>query len=153
MADDIRVDFGGGAGREDFRRAWTLDRPETSELWRALGAALSLGCVPDGGTMWAPSLFRQLESEDDPTSVVVAVEAGAVLRAAPSEDGPVVARLDWDVLTWRSVDTPEDWLAVALADGRAGFVRRAEVRSMLDYRASFEKRNGRWRITAFIAGD
>ena len=64
-----------------------------------------------------------------------------------------MARLEWDVLTWRSVDAPEGWLPVALADGRAGFVRRGEVRSLLDYRVGFVRRGGRWRMHFFIAGD
>ena len=153
LADDVSVDFGGGAGRDDFRRAWALDRPEASALWSELGAVLRLGCVADGGTFWAPSMFRQLEHLDDPTGVVVAIGPDAVLRAAPSDTSREVVRLDWDVLVWRSVDSPEDWMPVALADGRTGFVRRDRVRSMLDHRASFAKVDGRWRITAFIAGD
>jgi hypothetical protein len=32
-------------------------------------------------------------------------------------------------------------------------VRRRDVRDLADYRAVFEKRGGRWRMTAFIAGD
>lgn len=153
VADDISVDFGGGSGRDDFRRAWGLDRPEGSDLWRELGAALRLGCARDGESLWAPSLFRQLEHEDDPTGVVVAIGAGGVLRAAPSDAAPAIAQLDWDVLAWRSAESPEDWLPVALADGRSGFVRRGQVRGLLDYRAGFARVGGRWRMTVFIAGD
>lgn len=153
ITDDIMFNFGGGEGRRAFREAWSLDSPEASGLWTELGAVLRLGCARGGETMWAPAMFRQLDDLEDPTSAVVALGEGALVRAAPSEDSPVLARLDWDVLTWRSADAPEDWLPVALADGRAGFVRRAEVRSLLDYRAGFVRRGGRWRMHYFIAGD
>ena len=153
VADDIMFNFGGGEGRVAFSELWTLDRPEASGLWAELGAVLRLGCARDGDTMWAPSMFRQLDDLEDPTSALVALGGGAVVRAAPSEDSAALARLEWDVLTWRSADSPEDWVAVALADGRAGFVRRDEVRSLLDYRAGFVRRGGRWRMHYFIAGD
>jgi hypothetical protein len=42
---------------------------------------------------------------------------------------------------------------VRLADGRTGFVRHDQVRSVLDYRAVFERREGHWLMTAFVAGD
>ena len=153
IADDITFNFGGGEGRDAFRETWTLDRPEASGLWAELGAVLRLGCARDGDTMWAPSMFRQLDDLEDPTSALVALGGGAVVRAAPSEESAALERLEWDVLSWRSVDAPEGWLPVALADGRPGFVRRGEVRSLLDYRAGFVRRGGRWRMHYFIAGD
>ena len=61
VADEITFNFGGGEGREAFRELWTLDRPETSGLWAELGAVLRLGCARDGDTIWAPSMFRQLD--------------------------------------------------------------------------------------------
>jgi len=157
VTDDIRVDFGGGEGREDFRQAWRLDRPETSSLWRELGAALRLGCARtpaqegDPAMFWAPSLFVQLDVED-PYSSYVALP-GAVLRSAPRADAPVVAPLDWHVLTTPAIDGDSAWPRVRLADGRAGYVRRTQIRSSIDYRAGFAKIRGRWRMKYFLAGD
>jgi hypothetical protein len=136
---------------------WELDSPATSRLWRELGAALRLGCARDReGALWAPSMSMPGAGDEDGDSVetVVAVARGAALRAAPSDAGAAVAMLDWDVLTVRPGDDGEGaWLAASLADGRRGHVRRSEVRSRADFRAVFEKRRGRWRMTAFVAGD
>jgi hypothetical protein len=42
---------------------------------------------------------------------------------------------------------------VTLGNGRSGFVRREHVRSVIDYRATFEKVDGKWLMTTFLAGD
>jgi hypothetical protein len=56
VADDIEVDFGGGAGRHFFAGAWRLDRPDESELRRGPGEALNLGCTLTHGRAAAPSM-------------------------------------------------------------------------------------------------
>jgi len=154
LADDILVDFGGGAGRDDFVRAWELDRPQTSRVWDELGAVLALGCArEDDGTLWAPSLYRQLGDQEDPFTAMLAVRPGAVMRAAPDPASRPVAMLDWDVLTLQPDDGADDWLPATLSDGRAGFVARGDVRGAVDYRAGFQKAAGRWRMIVFVAGD
>lgn len=154
VADDIRISFGDTGGRDDFIRTWGLERPAESRLWDELGEALRLGCAPaEDGSVWAPSLGAQLSEEDDPFSVVVAVQPGAVLRAAPDANSAALAPLAWDVLTVGSDDGADEWLPVTMRDGRSGFVHSSDVRSPLDYRAGFEKRGGSWRLITFVAGD
>lgn len=153
VADDISVDFGGGRGRAYFAEAWDLDRPESSALWGELEAALRLGCaVSDDGSYWSPSLFLA-PVIDDPFSTFLVVTPGAGLHAAPDPASPVVAALDWDLvqgIEWQEGDV---WWRVRLADGREGYARAEDLRSPVDYRAGFQRIDGRWRMTAFIAGD
>ena len=154
ISDTIEVDFGGGAGRGDFTRAWRLDQPATSRLWGELGEVLRLGCVRDPqGAFWAPSMTLQLDEHDDPFSIMVATEPDAPMHRAADANSPIVARLAWDVVTIGDYAHPDEWVPVTLADGRNGFVRREHLRSPIDYRAAFEKVDGRWRMTVFIAGD
>ena len=152
LIEDILVNFGGDSGREAFVRQWRLGEAD-SRFWAELLTVLDLGCAPIEEELVAPSMFAQLEDQEDMTAVVMAVRPGAVMRERPDDAADVVATLDWDVLTWRSEQTPEGWLAVALADGRQGYVRQADTRSLGDYRAFFRRTGGRWQITAFIAGD
>ena len=58
LADDVIVDFGGGAGKQAFAEAWDKGAP-TSRLWAQAKAALSLGCSISGNTYEAPSIGRQ----------------------------------------------------------------------------------------------
>jgi hypothetical protein len=156
-SDDIEYSFGDTPGRAGFAALWELDAPATSRLWRELGTALRLGCARDReGALWAPSMSMPAADDENGDSVatVVAIVRGAALRAAPADASHAVATLDWDVLTLRPDDDGESaWLAATLADGRHGYVRRNAVRSRADFRAVFEKRGGRWRMTAFVAGD
>ena len=152
LPEDILVSFGGDGGREEFAREWRLGESDSS-FWDELRTVLSLGCRIVENDFVAPALTSQLGEDEDPFDVVVAVRSGAVMRAEANDASAVVAALDWDVLHMRPVETDEAWMALRLQDGREGFVRRSDVRSPIDYRAYFNRANGRWRMTSFIAGD
>ena len=153
VADDIEVDFGGGAGRADFSRTWELDRPASSGVWDELAEALSLGCAGDGsGELYAPSMAAASMTED-PFEAAVVIRPGAELRREPDAASRSLATLDWDIVTVPEWDSEGAWQRIVLADGRSGFVRSDDLRSPIDYRAAFRRLDGRWRMTAFIAGD
>ena len=155
LADEkIQLSFGGDSGRRAMRRIWSLDKPATSKLWAKLSEVLRLGCaVTEQGIAVAPSMFETLPESADAFETVVAVKA-AILRAAPDEKARPIEMLSWDLLTAREgIDETGDWTKVALKDGRTGFVRSSALRSPIDYRATFERKAGQWRMTAFVAGD
>lgn len=153
VADDISVDFGGGAGRDYFAETWQLDRPATSELWRELAEALRLGCdIAEDGSYWAPALHLS-DQVEDVFETLLAVRPGSVLRAAPDDSAAAVAVLEWDLLQALEWNEGEGWWKVRMADGREGYARRSDLRMPADFRAGFQKIGGRWRMIAFIAGD
>lgn len=152
IAEDVTVDFGGSYGRKAFAEHWGLDKPASSGLWEALTDALSLGCVPVGKALVAPSLTEQIDDPRDPFLLWLA-RPGALLKAAASANSATVARLDWHLVEEDSERNSGEWLAVRLADGRRGFVLATQLRSPFDYRAVLEKRGGKWVIAAFVAGD
>jgi hypothetical protein len=149
---NILIDFGGGVGRAAFEEHWQLDRPAESQLWSELQAVLRLGCRIIGNTAVVPSLGDLLPDDADPFNTVVA-NKGAALRSKPQEDSPVVARLAWDVLTLADEDLSKPWLPITLRSGHRGFLRQADVRSPIDYRATLEKRASGWTMTRFVSGD
>ncbi|HEY5711857.1 MAG TPA: SH3 domain-containing protein [Allosphingosinicella sp.] len=156
-APNIEYSFGDSPGRAGFVRAWGLTRPASSRIWHELEEVLRLGCDrAEDGEYWAPSLSLAQDEMDlgEGPETLLAVGPAAILHAAPSESSPVVARLEWDILTSRGEDDGQSqWIEVALGDGTRGFVRRSLVRSQGDYRAVFGRVGGRWRMTAFVAGD
>lgn len=153
VAEDIDVDFGGGAGRAWFAETWALDRPETSRLWAELAAIRRLGCASDGeGGYWLPSMFRS-DAFDDVFAAAVAIRPGATVHTAPDPESEVIATLDWDVLSVDIWNYEAPWQQVRLADGRTGFVRSTDIRSPIDYRALFVPHAEGWRLQVFIAGD
>lgn len=152
VSDDVLVDFGGGQGHAAFRQHWSLGRPADSELWDALRDALSHGCVAVQRTLVAPSLPAQLADDKDIFSRLLA-RPGAELRSAPTAEAGLLATLDWHLLEEIEDRTSGDWVAVRLSDGTEGFVRQEQTRSPFDYSVTLEKRDGRWLITGFVAGD
>lgn len=151
--DHVQIDFGGGAGKNDFRKAWGLSEPGESAVWREIKEAFRLGCTMQGGAYMSPSLGAQLDADADPYDTYLAVKSGAELRSEPGGRGEVLRRLDWDVMTFVPGSDDTDFIRVKLSDGQIGFVRLADVRSPIGYRLQMQKIDGAWRITAFVQGD
>jgi len=151
-ADDATISFGGHEGPAGLTGLWGLDRPDDSELWGVLEATLALGCAVDPeGIRISPSYFLQARWDGDIFETYLAVTPGMPLLSAPRPDADVVARLDWDELTWLGEE--DGMYHMRLADGREGFVEPAGVRSLIDHRAGFALRDGRWRMVFLVAGD
>lgn len=152
LEDDVQASLGGDIGKRDFVKLWKLESPRSSKVWKELGDALSLGCAMNAGVATAPSFEEQLGDGRDAFETRIALP-GAVLHRGPSQSSAVIARLNWDVLTQRGEWDGGPWLRVSLDDGRRGHVRKTLTRSPIDYRAWFHKRDGRWRMAGFVAGD
>lgn len=158
---EIKLSFGGDFGIESFRGRW-LHEEEGSEwpgdLWSELGAVLALGGRFEGDRAFiAPYTFTDAPSaEVDPFDALIAVEESVPVRAAPAPEAETLLVLSFEVvLRERRPPTTAraGWTAVRLPGGTTGYVRSRSVRSPIDYRAFFVRRDGRWRMTIFIAGD
>ena len=153
VATDVLVDLGGGTTWAAFTREWKLDQPEESALWVELGKVIQLGCEELNDLRIMPGNFSRLGEFEDALPTYFAIETGAALRSQPDDSAPIVAALDSHLLFENIEAAPDGWLNARLSDGRSGFVRLSAVRSAIDYRAGFEKRDGRWKMTSFVAGD
>lgn len=151
LADDVEVNFGGDRGPALFAANWKFGERRESHVWAELRQALALGCAPTGDALIAPSFTPGFPEALDPFETVIIVP-GTLLRGGRSAAAHALGKLDWHLA--RVTDDGDGlWLAVELVDGRKGFVRRGQTVSPLDYRLVFEHRGGKWRITAFVAGD
>lgn len=72
----------------------------------------------------------------------------------------MLAVLSFDILPFAreayermSEKQSEEWTSVLLRDGRVGYVASRYLRSPIEHRAIFERKNGRWWLTAFVSGD
>ena len=156
MSDDVRVSFGGLSGPERFSDYWTASDQDQELLWSKLGSALRLGCAQavdgEGNPYRAiPAMFVTGDGLDGFSTW--ASLPGAVLRARPDETAPAKMRLpSWTVLSEVEHDGGS-WIEVRTPKGSSGYVSTEQARSLLDYRLIFGRRDGQWRITAFVAGD
>lgn len=162
LASDIQVGFDpdSGKGIAAFRMVWHPEKAE-SEIWHVLGDTLRLGGIFDAdGSFSAPYVSSRFPDSlgEDAALFVVAIHSKVPMRAKPREDAAIVEKLDYDILEVpeeeaTTKDASGDWLHVKTASGHQGFVRANDVRSPLDYRATFEKRGGKWVLTSFVNGD
>ncbi len=155
---EIKLSFGGDYGLASFRQWWVADSADgTAGIWSELGTVLALGGrFYDDSTFAAPYTFTDSPNEADPFEALIALGDSVPVHVSPSNDAEVVATLSFGVVRseWRLDDPiPEGWAAIRLDDETLAYVRSRSVRSPIDYRAIFSRRDGRWRMVTFIAGD
>jgi hypothetical protein len=174
----IRIDFGGGGGVAEFKKQWDNLDP-TGRFWREFLKVISNGGTfskepnETDGTFWAPYVFDTFPSELDSFEYAAILGKDIELRAKPSEKADVVAKLAYNIvkIDRDELDVPDEglspaemaytgkqpepffWVRVVTLGGKTGYVNEDYVHGPVDYRASFEKKRGRWVMTAFINGD
>ena len=161
--DAIKTDFGGGGGKKDFIEHWKLDQSDLdSPVWVELLRILQLGgSFRDEGPkqFWAPYVYSDWPESIDSFENVAAVGSQVIVRTAPEDDAKGLATLDHHIVAiaeddpMRSGTPSPSWRKIVLPDKREGWVIEDEVRSPIDYRAGFEKKNGVWKMTILVAGD
>ena len=153
VAPDVLVNFGGDSGRATFAKQWQPASAK-SELWPQFDTILRLGCARVDTARVMPSLAGQFDSDqdDDVFELSVVISPAAKLRKTSAKGSEAIATLAWDVVRPLANEGDEQ-TKVRLRDGREGWLLAKELRSPLDYRATIEKRKGKWMITAFVAGD
>ena len=152
LDDDVLVDLGGGTGPKAFSETWALNRPQESRLWGELDKVLRLGCSLSEGVRLMPSFVAQFPDDRVAFETLIALE-GAVLRAAPRGDAPIIARVSWELLDLEDEIRDDGWLSATRRGGRQGYVQMEQVRSPLDFRMTVEPVMGKWKITALVGGD
>jgi len=161
----IRLSFGGDAGIADFKKMWKIDRPD-SKFWDEFLPVIKNGGSfmndPETKTLlfYAPYSFRSFPDDLDAFEHGVIFGSNVNLREQPSRDSPIRASLSHNIVKVNSEKSIEkkggegyEWLWVETLGGQSGFVKGEYFRSPIDYRAGFAKKNGRWRMVTFIAGD
>jgi hypothetical protein len=150
----IRNSFGNGGGVNEFKTLWNLERPG-SKLWNELGTILSLG----GGfrtfqgkrMFYAPYIFSHWPDDLDAFEYGAIVGRNVRVRSGPRATARVIDTLSYDIV--RLSEAAGEWVQVVTPSGRRGYVLGRLVRRSIDYRACFEKKGGRWRMTILVAGD
>ena len=146
--------FGGDGGREEFRRHWGLESPEKSQLWATLGTVLALGgrFQEEDSTFYAPYLVEGTTGDGFETLAVLG--ANVAVHAGPAPTSQVIDTLSFEEVTkWREKSTTRGWEPIRTGKGRTGWVLQRDLRSPIDYRAGFVRRQGQWWLRALVAGD
>lgn len=150
-AEDVKLDFGGGAGRAELRNRLN---DEAGGLWAELDALMALGCSANKqGGITMPWFFDQDLGVADPFTAWLVTGEAVPVFAGPDRTAEPRATVSWDMVEVAEFDPEAQFQAVELADDTTGFVATDKLRSAVDYRLIASSRNGRWRITSLVAGD
>lgn len=153
VANDVRLDFGGGEGANLLR---THLMQSDRSLWDELTEALALGCAKNGqGGITLPWYFDQDFGSIDPMAGMIVEGENVPLRSAPDKTAEPVTTLSWDVVQLTDGLRPDvAFQKVRLGDNKTeGFIETGHLRSLMGYRVIASSRNGKWSITTIAAGD
>ena len=159
LSPNIKNGFGGKDGVAEFKQGWKLERPD-SKFWKTMMGVLALGGSFDGDDSFtAPYTFSKFPEDFDAFEYGVIVGENVRVRKEPRLDGQVIGTLSFDVVkvtSWaskQSAGNKQEWVSVSPADDAKGYVAKEFIRSPIDYRAIFEKKDGKWQLAAFVSGD
>lgn len=153
VAPDIKNSFGGDGGPAEFRAQWRLGEPD-SELWGVLDDILRHGgrfAGPDA--FIAPYTFDGLPDTLDAFEHLMVRDADVPVHAGRDSTSAILARLSYDIVRAGPYDPETTWTAIALGGERVGYVPADRIRSAVDYRLQFARRDGRWLLVFLLAGD
>lgn len=153
FAPDVLLNFGGSRGRDELVKEWEFDAAEYANIWRQLEIMLKMGCAKSNGARVIPSLSVQVEPyAEEQLRDRILILPGARLLKERGVEHPNPDTIGWSVA--RVISRVADWgTGVRLPDGREGYIFDDEVYEPAGYRMLIEKRDGKWMITAFVAGD
>lgn len=161
---EISNTFGGDDGIRYFKRTWKIENPK-SEFWNEFLTVIKNGGIfskqGDSKIFSAPYTFNGFPEDLDVFEYSAIFGNNVNLRARADLNSKIVARLSYNVVKVDFQNSVEkrgkmaenSWLKVETLGGKKGYVKAEFVRSPIDYRAGFEKKNGKWKMIYFIAGD
>ncbi len=149
--------FGGNEGVQGFKEYWQINNNDT-ELWEIIGEVISLGGSfsedEEGKTFIAPYVTSNWPLGVDEFEYIAVIDSNVSLRELPDTLSPEVKKLNYEILKYdNSYYEDKNWIKVETGTGEKGFVLNKKVRSPIDYRIGFQKREGNWKIIWFVSGD
>ena len=163
---DISLSFGGDGGHAELRYFLEVPtdkmaeeyKPEAPKMrqrnWQALETVLNLGGRFRDNRFLTPYTWTaEYPDEIDPYDVYFVVTADVPMYSADNMASAILAHLSYNVVALSEWDDDAALQVITLPDGQAGYIENKHLRALLDRRAIFEKREGEWQMTYFIAGD
>lgn len=151
LSPEIKNSFGGDDSIAGFRRMWHLDKPN-SPVWETLGRVLRLGGKMQDSTFVAPYVFAFWPDSIDAFEHIAVIHNAAPLFDVPDTTAKVLGTASYSILKVLASDK-EGFANVALPNGTKVWMKSLDVYSPVYWRAYFVKRNARWTMLTFVAGD
>jgi hypothetical protein len=155
----------GPDGVAEFRKLWEMHSAD-SPLWSELPKVLFLGSSfvkqdrkDKASEVCAPYVYFKWPADAPDAANAAVITREALLKAGPAASTATLQTLSYDLLhvaNWEVADDNKDskqiWVAVRGKTG-TGYLPQEQVRSPLEYRACFVKRDGNWRMCGLEVGE
>lgn len=157
----ITNSFGGEGGVTEFKVMWKMGEGRT-KLWNELTTILSMGgsfaTVAGVKSFCAPYVYSNFPDDLEANGYAAITGTGVRVREQPNLNAPIITALSYDIVKLdyepsASAGSNSEWVKIIAPNGKKGYVFGKYIRSPTDYRACFEKKQGKWMMTALIAGD
>lgn len=173
LDEKVMSDLGGDGGIAEFKKNWNLDAGDTS-IWHQLSRVIELGGGfnkndPDGHFTFGFPYVHLIDLKDADNYIYVGVITGknVNVREKPDLKAKVLMQLSYDVIWFVETERalrktegtnpwgdPEWYLIETLDRKKQGWVFWKYVHSPIDYRLYlFKNKQGKWKISAFVAGE
>jgi hypothetical protein len=154
LAPTIKFSFGDSRGGPDGLFAHWHKYESMERLWTVVTDVLTHGGKMQGPDSFiAPWTFLALPDSLDAFEYLVVRDSGVAVHTAPSAADSTIGTLSYDIVRRGAAGSDTAWRAVALPDGRTGFVETKSIRSPVEYRVGLRRFGARWMIDFFVAGD
>ena len=163
---NIQVGFGSENGQSAFVKQWELGTAEqnaVSPLWQVLGDVLDKGgtFTLDADVFFAPYIYSTWPEKYDPFEYAALTGEGVRLRAQPGVKSEILATVSYDIVRVITPGEEDDlidgksytWDLVQMPDGKQGYIYGQYLYQPVNWRAGFQRANGRWHMNMFLAGD
>lgn len=149
-----------GMGKTKFLKHWKLDKkPKNPEFWDRLSQTINLGFTFKDNIWSAPFLFNQTPESVDSYNSSLIIGNTVNVRNKPSKKGAILTQLSWEFVKneydenlKQDPKEPCNFKKVCISDGQIGYICEQYLRSPMDYRVGFSKKNNSWMMIFFVEG-
>jgi hypothetical protein len=156
----ITNSFGGEGGVTEFNIKWKMsdDHPKVyAELAKILSMGGSFSVTGGEKSFCAPYAYSNFPEDLDANAYAVITGTSVRVRAQPNLNAPILTALSYDIVELNFEppvpDENSEWVKINAPNGKKGYVFGQYIRRPIDHRACFAKKQGKWLMTALVAGD
>lgn len=161
---EIQNSRNGTDGIKEFKDEWKIEKrgsPFWDEFLRVITGGGKFADSGEKKNTFFIAPFDYLDLPDDLAGADRRVIFGnnVSLRAKPEMNARVVGKLSYNIVevTETVMDKKETdkeaWYKIKTLGGKTGFVKAEFIRGQIEYRAGFVKKNGKWKMMYFYAGN
>lgn len=139
-------------GFEGFHRAYDLKDPNCG-FWTEMEHVMKLGGCYDGKQriVWYPYVYFRWPDTLSTSQYCAITSKNVAVHSKPDAAASTVATLSYDVVKIMGGSADRKWMKVEVSKKVSGYVPQKDVQMQGWTHVSFEKVDGQWKLTTYVA--